>query len=53
MSFPERADNNRAAELGVSSDQYAAWLAGKPSPEVESKMLKETDDLRRRQALSR
>lgn len=45
--------DTRAKELGVPLDSYTNWLAGKPAADVESRMIRETDDLRRLQALRR
>jgi hypothetical protein len=48
-----RADHYRAEQLKVTQDQYNDWLAGKPAPEVDQAMIRETDDKRRLAALSR
>ena len=45
--------DTRAKELGVPLDSYTNWLAGKPAADVESRMIRETDDLRRLASLRR
>ncbi len=44
---------SRAPALGVTADQYLDWAAGKPAPEVDQAMIRETDDVRRVQAVRR
>jgi hypothetical protein len=41
-----RADHYRAEQLKVTQDQYNDWLAGKPAPEVDAAMIRETDKAR-------